>query len=524
MWHIILALVAVALTVFYLYVRNKMSYWRKLGVPEDPGYFPFGSQASWDFLLQRIAFTEITDSVYWNHPDAKVVGGYDFFGRPNIAIRDLDIAKQILVKDFDQFSERKPDDMDAFSPHSKNNKYFRNMLIELRGQEWKQTRSSLTPIFTSGKLKAMVPLIHKAASECCEYLESQCGEDIEGKDLMVRFALDTIISTGFGYEINSFQDKENDFKKNADLIVGKNFSFKDIIGFFLYIFAPKLLQYFDMPLLNKDAERFFVKVILQSMEERRSSPIKRNDLIDLILEVFKKEEMKKESKGDEDDNNPQEGLWSLEELEEVLISNSLMLFLVGFDTVSTTSAICLYCLAKHQSCQQKLYEEICEAVEKSGGEELGYAEIMNLEYMEMVFQETLRYYPLTHVERASKNDYKIPGTDITIPKGIFVRVPTTAIAKDEKYYDNPHSFNPENFSAEMKANRHPYAVNGFGQGPRNCIGMRYATLEVKLAIARIVHKFKILPCEKTVDELIPDPKYIVSASPKGGLYFTVEKR
>ena len=54
--------------------------------------------------------------------------------------------------------------------------------------------------------------------------------------------------------------------------------------------------------------------------------------------------------------------------------------------------------------------------------------------------------------------------------------------------------------------------------------MRFAALEVKLIIARIVEKFKILPCGKTVDELIPDPTAIISANPKGGLYFTVEKR
>jgi len=370
-------------------------------------------------------------------------------------------------------------------------------------------------------------LIHKAAGDCCHYLEGQCGEDIEGKDLMVRFALDTIVSTGFGYEINSYKEKENAFKKNADLIIGKSFSMKDIIAFFLFIFAPKMLQYLDMPLLNKDAEMFFVKIILQSIEERRSSQVRRNDLIDLVLEVFKKEEAKKQIEEDDSTSSSppqQKSLWSLEELEEVLISNSLMLFLVGFDTVSTTSAICLYCLAKNQKCQQMLYEEVSEAFEKKGSESLDYADIMNLEYMEMVFQETLRYYPLTHIERASKNDYKIPNTDIIIPKGIYVRVPTTAIAKDENYFENPHSFYPENFSAERKADRHPYAASGFGQGPRNCIGMRFATLEVKIIIARIIHKFKILPCEKTVDELIPDPKSIVSASPKGDLYFTVEKR
>ena len=82
------------------------------------------------------------------------------------------------------------------------------MLTEIRGKEWKKTRSSLTPIFTSGKLKAMVPMIHKVADNCNTYLEGQTGKDIEGKDLIKTFALDVIVSTGFGFEINSFEERK----------------------------------------------------------------------------------------------------------------------------------------------------------------------------------------------------------------------------------------------------------------------------------------------------------------------------
>jgi len=160
MWEIVLGGVLVAFTMFYMYIRRKMSFWRNQGVAEDPGYFPFGSQGTWDFLTKKIAINQISEEAYTSHPNALVVGTYEFLGKPSIVIRDLDIAKQILVKDFDQFTERRPEGSILFSPHTKNNKYLRKMLTELRGKEWKRTRSSLTPIFTSGKLKAMVPLIH----------------------------------------------------------------------------------------------------------------------------------------------------------------------------------------------------------------------------------------------------------------------------------------------------------------------------------------------------------------------------
>jgi len=363
----------------------------------------------------------------------------------------------------------------------------------------------------------MVPLIHDVADKCNNYLGGICGQDIEGKELMTRFALDVIISTGFGYESDSFKDPENVFKKNADLIISKKMTFKMMMIFALYVCAPKVLKLLDTPLLNPEAESFFANLILKSIEERRKSKTRRNDLIDLVIDVVNKERGKESTSGDDVE-------FTMEELEEILISNSILMFVAGFDTISTSTGIMLYNLAKNPECQERLYQEISKAVEENGGvEHLDYTSIMGMEYMEMFFQESLRSYPFGHLERASKNDYKIPGTDVVIPKGIFVRIPVIAIVKDEKYFDNPKKFDPENFNAEKKAERHQFASGGFGHGPRNCIAQRFATLEVKIAIARILYRYKILPCEKTVDELIPDPKSR-RLQPKGEAYFTVNKR
>ena len=63
----------------------------------------------------------------------------------------------------------------------------------------------------------------------------------------------------------------------------------------------------------------------------------------------------------------------------------------------------------------------------------------------------------------------------------------------------------------------------FGQGPRGCIGMRFALLEAKLALANIVRKFTILPSDKTKKPLVLDPQAQI-AYPKDGLYIKLEKR
>ena len=492
-----------------------MSFWRRRGIPEDPGYFPYGGKHVWDIAMQKIAFTELVDTVYKNHPNDKIVGTYEMFGDPSVVICDIDLAKLVLIKDFDQFMERKPTYSDAFRQDSKNNKYFSKMLIELRGSQWKHVRSSLTPAFTSGKLKAMVPLIHQVVDNCEKFLDTAIIEkDLNTEELMRNFSTDVIISTGFGYDCDSFNDPDNIFKKQSDKLFGINMSWKVMLSFLMFVFTPKLLGWLDWPLLDREAEEYFSAIVTKTINDRQESGEKRNDLIDICLEILKKEE-----KVSDTDHQKM----SKEEVDKLLIANSLMMFLAGLETLTGVGSMIIYFMAKNPECQEKLYEEINQAVEEKGDSHFDYTTVMNMQFMEKVFQESQRMYPLGHLERASVNDYKIPGTDMVIPKDIYVRIPVGAIEKDEKFFTNPEVFDPENFSAEKKANRHSLASGGFGHGPRNCIAQRFSTMEVKILIARLLYKYRIETCSKTVEQLVPDPKSR-SFLPKGGIWVRLTKR
>jgi len=105
---------------------------------------------------------------------------------------------------------------------------------------------------------------------------------------------------------------------------------------------------------------------------------------------------------------------------------------------------------------------------------------------------------------------------------MLVQIPA-CIMRDPDYFEDPETFNPElHFSAEAKAKRSPYAYLAFGQGPRNCIGMRFALLVVKMSLIHILHKYRVIKNEKTFKgQLKPDPTNI-SSLPIGGTWVSVE--
>ena len=84
-----------------------------------------------------------------------MVGLHGFAGRA-LLINDLDLIKQIFIKDSDHFLG-KGGKGDLGTPS------LNAMLFVLEGETWRETRHASTPVFTSGKLKKMSRLINKVS-------------------------------------------------------------------------------------------------------------------------------------------------------------------------------------------------------------------------------------------------------------------------------------------------------------------------------------------------------------------------
>lgn len=123
-------------------------------------------------------------------------------------------------------------------------------------------------------------------------------------------------------------------------------------------------------------------------------------------------------------------------------------------------------------------------------------------------------------------NYKIDDTNIVIEEGTSIIIPVAAIHRDSKYFPQPTEFRPERFDDEAVANKSfidmPYIP--FGDGPRICIGLRLAMLQIKIGLVLLLQKFHFeLDAQHVGRELQIDPRSIAKL-PVGGINLRCTRR
>lgn len=113
--------------------------------------------------------------------------------------------------------------------------------------------------------------------------------------------------------------------------------------------------------------------------------------------------------------------------------------------------------------------------------------------------------------------YQIPNTNTTLEKGSLMMIPVYAIHHDAEWYPEPEVFDPNRFLPDEVQKRHHMSFLPFGEGPRNCIGLRFGMMQARVGLITLLKNFEITTCSKSIVPLVFSNKSLV-LSPEGGLF------
>ncbi|XP_065092334.1 probable cytochrome P450 6a14 [Ochlerotatus camptorhynchus] len=493
MW-IYLFLLIVSLS--FLLVRRRYSYWKRQGVPFIPAKFPVGS---FDGVGIHAHPSQLLAKFYKQTKGSHPFVGVYYFLQPVVEVLDLDLVKTILIRDFQYFHDRGLYHNEKDDPISGN-------LLNLEGTRWTNQRKKLIPTFSSGKLRIMCPTIVNVAKNLTVSLDRCIAgtREVEIKDILARFSTDVIATCAFGIDCSSLLDPDNEFRRMGTKVFDVS-TWKLMKLFFVFAFG-NLARKCHMKLIDADISGFFFKVVRETIDFRKKNSVQRNDFMNLLMQL--------QEKGELEGSEEKLGTLSLNEI----VAHSFVFFLGGFETASTTMSYCLYELSSNEDVQERARKCVMDAVTKYG--ELNYDALMDMPYLEQCINETLRKYPPTTVYRIVTKDYQVPDSDVVFPKGMSVMVPVYAIHHDPEYWPDPERYNPDRFSAEECASRNPLTFIPFGEGPRMCVAARLGMLQTKIGLATMLMGYRFSSCSSA--PLRFSPKHFI-LTPVGGLWMRVER-
>ena len=507
---------------------EKQSLFKKLGIPGPEPHLVFGNMNEWRVKGMKYAMQE------WREKYGPLYGFYDGV-KPCLVVSDPALVQQITIKQFHKFHSRIPVD---FVPKNDPTE----VMFFATGDKWKRLRSVATPSFTVKRMKEMSPLINYSVDDFLKLLEERC-EKQQPFDIYSEFGrltTDVISSCAFGVDARCLKDPNSPFlvqtRKHFDKIEHVSMKFK--IYMFLIMLFPDLVEKiraifpkFLTIVRSQWAYKMAREIILQRQKSQNKDG--RVDFITLMLATNKEVgKMTTATEQEKKDDYDKEGfldadITTLKKnhpmiLEEMM--GQVVIFLnAGYETTSSALGFTAYELAVNPQIQEKLQQEIDECFPEEDPKPV-YGDFQNMKYLECVMKEVLRIHPIfpAGITRHAFEEMTYEG--ITIPKGMNVHIDMEDLHFNPVLWGkhDPHKFVPERFLGDCQETPNTLAWCPFGAGPRMCLGMRFAVMEYKIALTRLLKRFNV---RSSADTKVPCPTKINGLySPSEGVTVLLEKR
>ena len=380
--------------------------------------------------------------------------GLDFY-IPN----EPDLIHRVLVSEAKFFPK-------SFLLHDVLEPLLGDSIFTTNGEVWRKQREFLAPSFEMIRVTQVFDLMHDAAKDMSLRLSKlESGKYHNIDDEMTFVTADIIFRT--------ILSKKLDAKKGKAVldafVVYQEESAK--LGMRKVFKVAKFLQFFNKDTKRKESGKIIRDALSDIIEPRYEAMVNNKegtekDILSSLLKVVNKET-----------GEP----FSCKEI----LDQIAMLFLAGHETTASSMTWTLYLLALYPEYQEKAYEEVMRVC---GNDELTIENTKQLTFVNNSFSEALRLYPpVSFFPRETTRD--IVMRDKKIKKGSAIIVSPWLMHRNERYWKDPHMFNPHRFDNPKDIKKNTYFP--FGMGQRICIGTRFAMQEAPLLLATLLREYKL---------------------------------
>ncbi|XP_075538298.1 cytochrome P450 3A31-like isoform X1 [Dermacentor variabilis] len=469
----VVVLLAALVAALYLSRRRRFSLFRRLGVPGPPPNLISGNIPEIKAQGSTVAFSN------WTKQYGDIVGFFNG-AAPFLLVKDVDLLKKVLIEDFQVFPDR--GNIMGVLPAPINPEA---LVFVASVHRWKSLRGAISPAFTTSKLTQAFKVFETSSEALADIVGKQRAVDrsVDAMLLLRRYALDTILKAGFGIDMGVQKAEPGGFWDKLTLESSRLFDSLGLQGITLLANCLPELQPLFVWLATvttwcTDMFVALVKDLVEPVIERRRE-MNSNKACDILQVLLKSEEVDAAA-GNQVHNRLSRA--------EILV-NACVLVSAGLDSTVHTVVSALYSVATHMDIQERLRKEIHDILKEEG--QLTYHAVGRMKYLGMVVKESMRLYSqnVGFVARRAVSDYSYK--DLVIPKGVSIVAAASCLNVDPAIWSDPTVFDPERFSDENKTGINPASYLPFGSGPRNCVGRRFAMLNVKTVIATLLSRYRV---------------------------------
>ena len=347
-------------------------------------------------------------------------------------------------------------------------------LLTSNGAKWKSRRQIITKAFHFSVINGYVNNFYENAVDLTNHLKNHSGIPINIQAVMSLFTLDIICETAMGVKLNSLKNLNCDYVNAVEevktLLIERQKSPWFWNKFIYKLFPSGQKFYASLKVLHA----FTVKIINEKIKSRSFCSNKKS-FLDLLLDAY------------DQDKIDVEGIQ--EEVDTFMFA--------GHDTTAAALSYIFLMLGTHPKVQKKLHEEIDIYTRQTTSIEELKEKLGKMEYLDCVIKESLRLHPPVSIfGRVLEENTSF--SNFLVSKGADVIMIPELLHTCPEYWEDHSSFIPERFSKADFAFRQPFLYIPFSAGPRNCIGQKFALMEMKVAVFEVMSKFIVTAIEQSL--------------------------